>query len=73
MTWTKIEEMQERGTEILEWVTKSGPNAKYVILDDDLSINNLPPEIKDNWVKTQSLLGFNKECLSQAIKILQGN
>jgi hypothetical protein len=70
---TAIEEMKDRGTEILEWVQNIAISSKYVILDDDLSINNLPTHVKDKWVKTQSLLGFNKECLDQAIKILQGN
>jgi 16S rRNA C1402 (ribose-2'-O) methylase RsmI len=70
---TAIEEMKDRGAEILEWAQNIPVNSKYVILDDDLSINNLPNQIKDKWVKTQSLIGFNKECLEQAIKILQGN
>jgi Swiss Army Knife RNA repair-like protein len=70
---TAIHEMKDRGTEILEWVQNIEGSSKYVILDDDLSINNLPNQIRDKWVKTQSFRGFNKECLNQAIKILQGN
>ncbi len=68
-----IQEMKDRGSEILEWVTNFGVNSKYVILDDDLSINKLPDQIRKKWVKTHSLLGFNRECLDQAIKILLGN
>jgi hypothetical protein len=72
-TLTSIEEMKDRGTEILEWVQNIAVSSKYLILDDDLSINNLPNHIKDKLVKTQSLVGFNKQCLDQAIKILHGN
>jgi hypothetical protein len=41
-TLNAIAEMKDRGMEILEWVENIAVSSKYVIIDDDLSINNYP-------------------------------
>lgn len=67
-----IEDMLDRGKEIREWVDNFGTNKNFVIIDDDLSINDLPSEIKDKLVLTKSLIGLDSESTDKAIKILRG-
>lgn len=70
---TEISQLLDRGTEIKEWVEKEGMNVNYVIIDDDLSINALPDDIKQRWVSTKSTIGFDKEALEKALLILTVN
>ena len=69
-TKEEIGEMLDRGTEIKEWVDNFGTGINFVILDDDLSINALPIEIKDKWVMTKSMIGLDEDCTERALKIL---
>lgn len=62
----------DRGMEIKEWVDKFGTGKQFVIIDDDLSINALPPDIKAKWVMTKSMVGLDEECTDIAIRILKG-
>lgn len=66
-----LNEMPARAIEIKDWVDRNISNEKYVILDDDLSINDLPFEIKRNVVLTRPMIGFDDEALQQALRILQ--
>jgi hypothetical protein len=43
----------------------------FLIIDDDNSLNDLAPERKKFWVKTDSLIGFNKEKLDMASEIIK--
>jgi sugar-specific transcriptional regulator TrmB len=70
---SSIQDIRDRGNEILDWIDKLASNERYVIIDDDPSINKLPNRIKKNWVKTQSHLGFDKHSLDLAVRILLGN
>ena len=67
-----VSEMVDRGNEIKEWIDNFGANKPFVIIDDDLSINALPLEIKDKWVMTKSMIGLDEEGTERAIKILLG-
>lgn len=67
---TEISQLLDRGTEIKEWVESKGKNENYVIIDDDLSIHGLPDNIKERWVSTKPLIGFDKESLEKALLIL---
>lgn len=68
-----IEHMLDRGQEIKEWIDLFGTGKKFVILNDDLSINALPVEIKEKWVMTKSMIGLDEDGTDQAIKILKGS
>lgn len=70
---TKIEQLADRATEISEWVKQFGQNENYIIIDDDLSLNNLTTEIKERWISTKSLIGFDKEAKGKALAILKKN
>jgi hypothetical protein len=67
---TQLFELLDRATEIKEWVEKYGQNKNYLIIDDDLSINGLPENIKERWVMTKPLLGFDGEALEKALTII---
>ena len=65
--------MPNRGIEIKEWADDFGTDKRFVIIDDDLSINALPSDIKEKWVMTKSMIGLDDECTDKAIRILKGN
>ncbi len=67
---TELGQLMDRGTEIKEWVETKGHSKNYIIIDDDQSINALPDYIKDRWVATRPLIGFDKEALEKALLIL---
>lgn len=70
---TRIEQLGSRAIEIKEWVEQFGKNENYVIIDDDLSLNVLPENIKKRWVSTKPLVGFDKEAQAKALNILMLN
>jgi hypothetical protein len=69
----ELNQLLDRGAEIKEWVENKGQNQNYVIIDDDSSINSLPDKIKERWVSTKPLIGFDKEALEKALQILAFN
>ena len=65
-----LSEMQDRATEIKEWVDNYGYGQNYVIIDDDPSINSLPSFIKSRWVKTKPYVGIDQEAKQKILAIL---
>ena len=45
---------------------------KYVVIDDDLSINGLPNSIKEKCVLTKPLIGLDEEAMYKVMSILKG-
>ena len=43
---------------------------RFLIIDDDKSLNNLEDEIKKWWIKTDLMLGFDLNKLSESRRIL---
>jgi hypothetical protein len=68
---TSVNGMSRRSAEIIEWVDKQDEKEKFVIIDDDLSINDLPAEIKKKCVLTKSLIGLDEEGVDKALNILR--
>jgi hypothetical protein len=65
---TKIERLDDiknlsRKEEIINWFNTNTTNDKFVIIDDDKSLNDLPPFLKNNLVLTSSLIGLTDEHL----------
>ncbi|MGL4599823.1 MAG: HAD domain-containing protein [Bacteroidia bacterium] len=69
---TLAENMQHlsRKEEILKWRASSS-ETDFVIIDDDKSLHDLPPEIKKRCVITSNLIGLNEEATTAALAILQ--
>ncbi len=67
---TELSHLQGRGTEIKEWFAIEGKGKNFVIIDDDQSINELSEFIKNRWVQTKPLIGFNEEARLKASHIL---
>lgn len=68
-TKQSLAEMQDRGTEIKDWVDNNGYE-NYVIIDDDPSINNLPNAIKQRWISIKPYVGIDEEAKQKALDIL---
>lgn len=62
----KLELMPKRKIEIEEWADGQAP-LNFLILDDDLSLHELPPHIKSRWVKTSPLIGLSEEKVLEAL------
>jgi hypothetical protein len=59
-----------RADEILSWYKSSSHNESFVIIDDDSSLNSLPPHLKDKCVITKPLIGLDAVSADKAISIL---
>jgi hypothetical protein len=66
-----LSNMANRATEIQEWVDKQTGRQPYVVIDDDLSINGLPPLIKDRCVITKPMVGLDEESATKVLDILR--
>lgn len=54
---------RNRKDEILDWVASHGLKEPFVILDDDKSLNELPKDLKESLVQTDSHIGLTENHL----------
>lgn len=59
-----------RASEIAGWLLRHGEPARYVILDDDPRLAELPAPYRQHWVRTSYLQGFDALALAEALAIL---
>ncbi len=59
-------ECRNRKEEVIEFLNEFKPE-KYLIIDDDKSLNGLESEIKKNLISTSLMKGFNEEKRQEAI------
>lgn len=50
-----------RKDEILNWFTLNRLTEDFIIIDDDKSLNDLPPYLKENLILTSSMVGLTAE------------
>jgi ATP-dependent helicase/DNAse subunit B len=50
-----------RKDEIINWFNQNKNNESFIIIDDDKSLNNLPPNLKKNLILTSSMIGLVEE------------
>jgi hypothetical protein len=62
-----------RAAEIAVWVAQPGAPANYVVVDDDLSLHDLPASIKNRCVITKPLLGLDADAAQRALHILRSH
>lgn len=55
-----------RKEEIMNWLGLNKGNERYIIVDDDKSLNDLPAMLKDNLIQTSSHIGLTEEHLEIA-------
>ena len=48
----------DRNQEIVDWFRAHQVRENFIILDDDKSLNNLPPSLKKQWVKIKPFTGL---------------
>lgn len=68
-----FEKMMDRATELKAWVEAQNENINFVIIDDDYSLNTLPPDIQSRCVQTNPLVGFDETAANKALGILLNN
>ncbi len=61
------EKFENRKEEILFWLKSHQSDDKFVIIDDDKSLNALPTQLKNKLILTSSLIGLNDELADKAI------
>ncbi len=61
---------KSRKDEILNWFNLNGVSEKFIIIDDDKSLNDLPSYLKDKLVLTSSLIGLTENHLDEINAIL---
>ncbi|MCU0439246.1 MAG: HAD domain-containing protein [Raineya sp.] len=66
-----IENLKSRIIEVENWVAQQDISASYIIIDDDISLHGLPQSIKERWICTKPLLGFDEKVLQEALKLLE--
>jgi len=66
---TKSVAGMNRAAEIYKWA-KTNRRKRFVIFDDDSSLNKLPGWVKSKWVKVNSATGLSAANIRQAIDIL---
>ena len=59
-----------RKDEVLNWIGKHKDQQHFVIIDDDKSLNDLPPDIKQNLILTSPFIGLNETLADKAIGVL---
>ncbi len=60
-----------RMDEILLWFNENDNGDSFVIIDDEKSLNNLPPFLKEKLVLTSGAIGLTNELADEAIAILK--
>jgi len=61
-----------RKEEVMRWVLKN-KEKEFIIIDDDKTLNNLPPRIKSRLIQTSATVGLNQELADSAIRILKSS
>ena len=56
-----------RKDEILKWFNQNTIDDEFIIIDDDSSLNELPPNLKKHLIKTSPIIGLTEECLSSKV------
>ncbi len=57
-----------RNDEILNWFKLNGINEDFIIIDDDKSLNDLPPFLKDKLISTSTMIGLTDNHLDKINK-----
>lgn len=52
-----------RNQEIVDWFGAHHVGEDFIILDNDKSLNNLPPSLKQLWVKVKPFTGLTRDDL----------
>ncbi len=60
-----------RKDEVLKWIKSHHDVNNFIIIDDDKSLNDLPPKLKRRLILTSSLVGLNDDLADQAISVLR--
>lgn len=60
-----------RKQELLEWFTSENSLEKFIIIDDDKSLNGLPENLKNRLIQTSGSVGLTDYLADEALVIYQ--
>ena len=60
-----------RKEEILNWFKFNPLNEDFIIIDDDKSLNDLPPSIKTSLIQTSATIGLTEEHFEEILSKLK--
>ncbi|HET8854282.1 MAG TPA: HAD domain-containing protein [Salinimicrobium sp.] len=60
-----------RKDELLQFIKTSKLSDDFIIIDDDKSLNTLPPPIKKKLIQTSSSMGLTQSIADKALKIFK--
>lgn len=60
-----------RREEILNWININPVDDNFIIIDDDKSLNDLPPSLKEKLILTSGSVGLTDELANEAIRLLK--
>lgn len=60
-----------RKEEILSWINIHPVDENFIIIDDDKSLNDLPPSLNEKLILTSGSVGLNDDLANEAIRILK--
>lgn len=58
-----------RRDEIVNWFLKNELQGDFIIIDDDKSLNDLPPDLKEKFVLTSPMIGLSERNLEEIITL----
>lgn len=62
-----------RKEELLKWFNKDRLSEDFIIIDDDKSLNGLPPFLKEKLIQTSASVGLTEILVDKAIKKIENN
>ncbi|NER13530.1 hypothetical protein GWK08_08790 [Leptobacterium flavescens] len=68
---TNVDDLNRKEEVMLWW--RDNDEKRFVIIDDDKSLNSLPNEIKSKLVQPSATVGLNEELADSAIRILKSS
>ncbi len=60
-----------RKQELLEWFTPKNSSEKFIIIDDDKSLNGLPEILKSRLIQTSGSVGLTDYLADKALEIVE--
>ncbi|WP_025144991.1 HAD domain-containing protein [Pedobacter jeongneungensis] len=64
-------DLVNRKSEILNWFNSQDNNDDFIILDDDKSLNDLPPSLKQRLVQTSASVGLTDDLADEVLELAE--
>lgn len=62
-----------RREELLSWISEKNRDNNFLIIDDDKSLNDLPPSLKSKLIQTSASVGLTDYLAEEALRKISNN